>query len=206
MISFVYFDVGGVLVDDFSGNNKWSEMKKDLGVKAEDDKEFDDSYDEYEKEVCVGRNVDALLPLIKERFKLTIPDNYSLQERFIRGFEKNGLILPIVKEVKKNCRTGLLTNMYPGMLLKLHEREIMPKEKWDVIIDSAVEKCRKPDLAIFKLAEERSNAKKDNILFVDNSARNIETALGFGWKTFLYDSSNHKKSCSDLLNYYNEIK
>lgn len=33
MIKFVYFDIGGVVVKDFSGNNKWNEMKKFMGVK-----------------------------------------------------------------------------------------------------------------------------------------------------------------------------
>ena len=52
MISFVYFDVGGVVVNDCKGNDKFEKMKRELGIKAEDDKEFDEFYDEYEKEVC----------------------------------------------------------------------------------------------------------------------------------------------------------
>jgi hypothetical protein len=29
-ISFIYFDVGGVLIQDFSGNNKWNELLSEL--------------------------------------------------------------------------------------------------------------------------------------------------------------------------------
>ena len=32
MISFVYFDVGGVVMLDFSKTNKWYELKHDIGV------------------------------------------------------------------------------------------------------------------------------------------------------------------------------
>lgn len=32
MISFIYFDVGGVAMLDFSGTNKWELLKKEIGV------------------------------------------------------------------------------------------------------------------------------------------------------------------------------
>lgn len=31
MIKFIYFDVGGVVIDDFSGNDSWRELKVELG-------------------------------------------------------------------------------------------------------------------------------------------------------------------------------
>jgi HAD superfamily hydrolase (TIGR01509 family) len=206
MIQFVYFDVGGVVVKDFSGNDKWAQMKHDLGLRPEDEKEFDKLYNEYEKEVCIGRDVDSLIPLIKKRFDLDLPKNYSMQEYFLDRFEKNEFILPIIERIKRDCKIGLLTNMYPGMLSEIRKRGIMPETDWDIIIDSTIEKCRKPDLAIFKLAEERSNAKKENILFIDNKLKNIEVARIFGWQTFFYDSADHKKSCLDLMDYYNKVK
>jgi FMN phosphatase YigB (HAD superfamily) len=206
MISFVYFDVGGVVVDDFSGNDKWARMKDDIGLRTEDEKEFDSLYNEYEKEVCIGRDVDTLVPIFKERFKLNIPESYSMQEYFIDRFEKNEFILPVIREIKKDCRIGLLTNMYPDMLFKMKKRGIMPKIDWDVIIDSTVEKCRKPEPRIFELAEDRSGVQKENILFVDNKLKNVEAAISFGWKAFFYDSANHERSCRDLLDYYKHSK
>ena len=41
MISFVYFDVGGVAIKDFSGSDKWTELKKEVGVTPENDAEFE---------------------------------------------------------------------------------------------------------------------------------------------------------------------
>ena len=32
-LSFIYFDVGGVVIQDFSGTNKWSQLKRELGIK-----------------------------------------------------------------------------------------------------------------------------------------------------------------------------
>ena len=96
--------------------------------------------------------------------------------------------------------------MYPGMLSAIMKKGIMPPVSWDVIIDSSVEGCQKPSVDIFKLAEKKSNMREDSILFIDNTIENINAAKDFGWQTFLYNSADHKKSCSDLLNYYNRIK
>jgi len=206
MISFVYFDVGGVVVKDFSGTNKWAQMKHDIGIKSENEKEFDQFYDKYEKEVHVGRDVDTLIPLIIKKFHINFSPNYSMQADFINRFEKNESILPVIEKIKQNCRVGLLTNMYPGMLSAMIKKRLTPPIEWDVIIDSTIEDCQKPGLDIFKLAEQKSNSKKENILFVDNTVENIDVAKDFGWQTFLYNPVDHKKSCSDLLDYYNRMK
>ena len=60
MISFVYFDVGGVAIDDVNETDRWLEMKREIGIIAENDKEFDQFYDEYEKEVCLGKDIDTI--------------------------------------------------------------------------------------------------------------------------------------------------
>lgn len=203
MISFVYFDIGGVIIDDIDGNvKKWEEMKRDLGVKEERDKEFDRFFNEIEKEISSGKKVD-ILALIKERFHLNFPADYSLSRDFINRFEPNKSIWSVVDRTKQNCRIGLLTNMYPGMFSAITEKGIMPKINWDIIIDSSAEGCRKPDPKIFELAQKKADTEKENILFVDNKIENINAAKNLGWQTFFYNSRNHKKSCADLLNYYN---
>lgn len=203
MISFVYFDVGGVVINDCKGNDKWEKMKRELGVKTEDNKAFDEFYDAYEKEVSLGKDIDTIIPLIERKFHIIFPAGYSMLADFINRFEKNIYIQPVIDRIKQDCRMGLLTNMYPRMLSAMTEKGIMPEATWDVVIDSTVEGCRKPGLGIFELAEQKANAKGDEVLFIDNTIANINIAKDFGWQTFFYDSSNHKKSCSDLLDYYN---
>ena len=203
MISFVYFDVGGVVVKDLYGENKWTEMKRDIGIKAEDDKEFDQFWDKYEKEVCLGRDVDTLIPLLEKKFHLNFPDGFSLLANFVSRFEPNKLIWPVLERIKQDRKIGLLTNMYPRMLSAITGKGIMPPVTWDAIIDSSIEGCRKPNSDIFELAEQRANVKKDNILFADNKMQNINAAKDLSWQTFFYDTKDHKKSCRNLLNYYN---
>ncbi len=41
-VKFVYFDLGGVAILDFSGTDKWSQLKMELGIGAEKEKQFED--------------------------------------------------------------------------------------------------------------------------------------------------------------------
>jgi epoxide hydrolase-like predicted phosphatase len=199
MIKFVYLDVGGVVIKDFSGTNKWEVMKKAMGVKKEFDKEFDRLFDQYElKELCLTRDVDSLIPIFTKKFGMNFPNGFSMLGYFVDHFEQNRPIWSILKRMKKTCRLGLLTNMYVGMFDEINKRGLLPPIKWNVVIDSTKVGLQKPDPKIFVLAREKSGVNNEEILFVDNNQKNIETASKFGWQTFFYDSSKHEESCKRL--------
>jgi len=204
MISFVYFDVGGVAIKDFSGSNKWAQMKDDFGIKKEDSARFDEFYKRYQKRVHVGLEIDNVMQPVSKEFGVNFPDDFSWLKYYVDRFEKNNAFIKIVKKLKQECKIGLLTNMYPGMLPEIFKRGLLPKDIWDAIIDSTVENCQKPDREIYELAQQRAKVNNNEILFVDNSLENVKAAENFGWKCFFYNSSNHDKSCADLLTYYNQ--
>ncbi len=198
MIKFVYFDVGGVVIKDFSGTNKWVELQRGVGLKPGQDKEFVKFFDKYEPEVCLGRDIETLAPLMKEEFGLTLPKDYSFLKDFVYRFERNESILPVIEKAKSKYKIGLLTNMYTNMLNMIKERDLLPKVEWDVVIDSSIEKAIKPTEAIFKLAQERAGVNTDEILFVENGKKHVEAAMKYGWQTFLYDPVNLEDSNSKL--------
>ena len=100
---------------------------------------------------------------------------------------------------------GLLTNQYPGMLSMIIEKGLMPKVDWDVIIDSSLEKIRKPDPEIYLLAENKVKADPKSILFVDNKQSLLEPARKRGWQVFEYDPSNPEISTTRLQRFiYNQ--
>ncbi len=200
MVSFVYFDVGGVVVLDFSGTDKWDQLKKEIGISKSKDAKFESFWDRYEPKVNAGQDVETLLPLIKIKFGSKLPEDYSLLiDGFVKRFEANRSIWPVIEKIHKKCKIGLLTNMYPHMLEAIKNRKLLPKIKWDIIIDSSVEGITKPNSKIFKIAEKRSGFKENNILFVDNSQKNIEAAMVHGWQVFLYDSAHPKEESRRLL-------
>lgn len=200
-INFVYFDLGGVAILDFSGTNKWFELKKELGITTEKEKQFRDFWKKYETELCIGKkDAETLLVLMKEQLNVEVPDNYSLLiDGFVNRFVANKSIWPVIDKIHKDCKIGLLTNAYPEMLNAVKERGILPNVRWDVIVDSSVVGLRKPDFKIYRTAQKETGVTGKEILFVDNSSENIEAAKDLGgWQTFLYDSSKAKDSSRRL--------
>lgn len=202
-IKFIYFDVGGVVIKDFSKTNKWLELQQELGIPFERSQEFKDFFKQYEPEVCKGREVDTILPMIVSHFNIKIPKNYSfLIDGFVNRYEKNFSIWPIIKKLKNQFKVGLLTNMYPGLLRAIKDKGLLPDVNWNVIVDSTVEKTKKPEIKIYKVAEFKAQCKPHEILFVENGAKNIEAAKNLGWQTFLYDPANPDESNKKLLSLF----
>ncbi|OGM37601.1 hypothetical protein A3E41_05225 [Candidatus Woesebacteria bacterium RIFCSPHIGHO2_12_FULL_38_9] len=207
MIKFIYFDVGGVVIRDFSGTNKWSVLKNVIGVNKENNKEFDLLYDKYEKEeLCLTRNVDTLVPIFSKKFGINFPPEFSMLEYFINNFDNNRSLWPILRRIKKTYRIGLLTNMYIGMFDDIKNKGLLPPVEWEITIDSTKVGLQKPDPKIFDLAQKQSGVNNSEILFVDNNQKNIDAAEKFGWQTFYYDSSNHEVSCKKLSDLFAKSK
>lgn len=199
---FIYFDVGGVVIKDFSGTSKWEELKLELGIPSEKSQEFEDIYDLYQDEINTTREIDSLIPIYKEKFGITLPDNYSfLIDGFVKRFEKNLDIWPVIEFAKSKYKIGLLTNMYPNMLSEIKRAHLIPNIEFDQIIDSSIEKVQKPYKEIYELAEKRSDFKSNEILFIDNSQKHLDSAKQLGWQTFLYDPTDAKKSSEELMEF-----
>jgi len=205
MIKFVYFDVGGVVIKDFSKSNSWMELQNEIGITQDQEGKFIEFWNKF-TDIDTTRDIETLKPLIESEFGLKFPENYSfLVNGFIDRFQKNELIWPVIEKIHQNSKIGLLTNMYVGMFEEIEKHNLFPKIKWDVVIDSSKARQRKPDVEIFKLAEEKSSFKGQEILFVENSQSHVDAAKNFGWQTFFYDSSDYKKSSQNLLKFYKSL-
>lgn len=79
-----------------------------------------------------------------------------------------------------------------------YDRQLVPPVKWNMVIDSSKVDHLKPKEEIYQIAEEKSGAKKNEILLVENSSINVTTAQDFGWQTFFYDSTDMSGSAQTL--------
>lgn len=197
-IKFIYFDVGGVVIKDFSQTDNWENLKKTLGVSPSQTVEFDEYFSKCEEQMCKGVPCDSFLPQFAKKFSLNISPNFSLLNYFVTHFQANESIWPIIKKVKETFRIGLLTDMYQGMFNGIKEQNLLPPIKWDLIVDSSIEKMKKPYPEIFALATKRAEVEPTKILFIDNNQKNILGAKAAGWQTFFYDSKNYEKSSQEL--------
>jgi len=202
MVKFVYFDVGGVVVKDFSETDNWTKLQKAIGLNQDQQKLFNKFWDKY-PDIATNRDVESLKPLIEKEFNVSFPNNYSLLvDGFIKRFKRNESILPVIEIIHKNSDMGLLTNMYIGMFDEIGKYNLLPKTKWDIVIDSSKVNLRKPEIEIYQLAEKKTGFKGKEILFIENQKENIEAAKKLGWQTFFYDSVDYPKSSDELMKYY----
>lgn len=198
-ISFIYFDVGGVVLKDLSDTPKWQEILNSIGLGKFDPGKVEGIYKSHDDAICTGKmHIDDLLPIYKSEFGVKVPPKYSLQTAVIDNFEANPLIWPIIKQCETTCKIGLLTDMWTDMYPELEKRKLIPEFNWDVIIDSSIERLRKPYPEIYQLAEQKTNVSSGEILFIDNRQKNLNIPGTLGWQTYFYDSRNYEKSSQDL--------
>lgn len=205
MIKFVYFDVGGVVVKDFSASNKWKELQHCLGVRSNNEDKFQKVWMKYRDRICVDYDVDQMIPELNLEVGLSIPSDYSLLQGFIDKFEKNQSIWTAIKAIKKPVKIGLLTNMYLHMFEGIQKKGILPTIQWDVIIDSSIVGMQKPDRAIFELAEKEAQFEGKDILFIDNQEQHVLAAKQCGWQAYLYSSANYEQSSKQLGDFFDHI-
>lgn len=198
-IKHVYFDVGGVTLLDFSGTNKWVQMKRDLGITEHQDPMFDAVWKKYRKRICVDYDVDLIIKELESSLSTEFPKNYSMLTDFVNRFESNSSIWPIIEASQKIYKIGLLTNMYPRMLDTIKQRHLIPNIKWDTIVDSSIVGVQKPEEKIFKIAEKMAKTEPELIAFIDNSPEHVEAAKKRGWKTVLYDPQNQEESNTKIV-------
>lgn len=196
--NFIYFDVGGVVILDYSKTNKWEEMLNDLHIPDDKRTAFEELFDKYELQICVGMNIDEFVTAATTQLGIEFPPHYSMLDDFANRFEPNPQLAEILSDLKQKYKIGLLTNMYPGLLDAIKARNLLPEIQWDVVIDSSVVGLRKPQAEIYELAEETSQTNPANILFIENSKSHVEAANQRGWKTVLYDPSDVEGSNKEL--------
>ena len=199
-IKFIYFDVGGVALLDFSKTNKWNEMLFDLGVSDAVRTQFDELFDAHEKKICVGEDINIFVNEARTKLGINFPPNYDMTADFVNRFEKNIPMLELLAKLKNDFKLGLLTGQYPNMLNMIFEKGLLPNDIWSVVIDSSIEGFTKPDPEIYLLAEKKTKIEKEAILFVDNKAKLLEYPKSRGWKVYEYDPANAKSSTERLTN------
>ncbi len=198
----IFFDVGGVVVLDFSGTNKWEEMLQSMGVNDENEVRFLEVWNKHKPRRCIDFDVDSMIDEFRNYVGLELSEDFSFLDEFVNRFDPNLSIWPVLDYAAQNYKVVLITNMYPRMLDKIYQRgDLMPDISWDCVIDSSVVKLQKPDREIYEFAHKMMGIGKDGkVLFIDNSKEHLVEPEKLGWDTFLYDPTNPENSSEVLLN------
>jgi hypothetical protein len=76
MISFVYFDLGGVVIQDFSGTNKWEELRSAIGITSKNRAAFDAVWARHKDRLGIDYDVDSCIPEIENECGISFPKKF----------------------------------------------------------------------------------------------------------------------------------
>ena len=103
----------------------------------------------------------------------------------------NELLRYIDESLRPRIRVGLLTNIPRSLLSSIMGERL---HQFEPVLVSSDLKLVKPDPAIFEIAIQRSGCSPEDIIFIDDSQKNIEVAASLGITAILY------KGIDDLKN------
>ncbi len=191
-IKFIYFDVGGVLLD-FSGS--LTNLANVLNVSREDIRDFWEPLDD---ELNRGAlTADEFWRQLTTHFHYR-GRNIDFMDLWITSFRSIKETHTFVQKISRTRKIGLLTNAMAGSVAKTRALGHIPHAKFSTIIESGVLGITKPDPQIFAIAQLRSGVEAGEILLIDDMALNLRQAHKSGFHTYHFDTDNPTASVGEL--------
>lgn len=192
-IKFIYFDIGGVLLD-------WKEIFKELASEiSRTPAEVESAYQKHELKALRG------ITSPREYWKqisreLKIPENSITDFRWycISRFVPISQTHNFLRKIGKHYKIGLLTNINLGYYELCVKHGLVPDYDFTAVIKSCDIGLIKPEKAMFEHAREKAQVPHESILFIDDMKENIEGAKKIGWKAILFDTKHPEKSIKSI--------
>jgi putative hydrolase of the HAD superfamily len=204
MIKTIIFDLGKVLFDFQDGLD---ELAKRLNTTTE---ELFPIFLQNDPDICAGKiSPQELLERYEETFnKKTNIANFSV---FWTGF-----LIPNRESIKlltdlynQGYSVGILTNIYPDTLDILKEEKKLPDIEYTTIVQSCEIGMVKPNTNIFEHTQSQLQDDPNEILFIDDSLPNCDTAIKIGWNIYHFSSTEdpeiHIKKILDIIDANTEL-
>ncbi len=190
MIKVIIFDVDGVLIPE---KRRFSlTLEKDYGISLEKSLEF---FNGPFQECLVG-NLDlkeSIHPyLAKWGWSKGVEALLDIWFKLERDLDKE--LIKYVNELREEGVLCFLATNNEKHRFQYLLREVGLENTFDGAYSSASLGCKKPSNEFFqKIFDELKDVQKNEVLFVDDSAENIEGAKNFGINTEFYTSIENLK-------------
>jgi FMN phosphatase YigB (HAD superfamily) len=179
-IKFVYFDVNGVLVRYFQ--RAFTALAADTGVSAD---AIEAIFWHYNDSICRGEmSLEEFDSILAKRVGI---EQVSWANYYLNNVDPVQGTHEIVEWASEHYGVGLMTNMMPGLVKPMIERDLLPKITYEAIVDSSEVGVIKPEQAIYEQAAQMANSDPKTILLVDDSRTNLMAAERLGWHVLWFD-------------------
>lgn len=183
-ICAVFFDVGGVLLRTVNPEPR-REWERRLGLESGQLVRlvFDNPV---ALQSTVGQAVEAdVWREVGRTLNLAEPQLAELREDFFAGDRWDEDLLVFIRKLRSRIRTGVISNCWLGSQRAM-AKWVNP-ETFDAIVFSGVEKCRKPDEKIYRLALSRLGLAPEEAMFFDDFQENVDGANRIGMQAVLFE-------------------
>ena len=193
MNSFVYFDLGGVLIE-------WKQAFPAIAEHFKTTPEHvRDVWFQFEERLCTGQAKPAELhKRLCEEAKFQYDPKFNLSHFACDTFTRILPMVDFVHECAANHRIGLLTNVHLGALDYMVTSGKVDTSPFETVVDSSRVGFAKPGKRIFEVAEEVAGASAEQIFFIDDSPGHLAAAAAQGWTTFHFDGADYEESISAI--------
>jgi HAD superfamily hydrolase (TIGR01509 family) len=189
-VSFVYFDIHGCLV---RGSQRAFTMLAEATGALPD--VIESTYWHYNDAVCRGAmSVSEFDTVMARRLGAMV----DWQSFYLKAVEPITEVQEVLREASQHYSVGLLTNIMPGFLHALRSHDFLPDIEYAAIVDSSEVGEIKPARKIFEIAQERAGRPASEILIIDDTRGNLQTAEQLGWHVLQYDASAGEDSLAKI--------
>lgn len=191
-IKFIYFDVGGVLLDWREGHRR---VAKKYNVPYESiSKIFDANW----QAACRGTlSSDDYMGMFASLLGITgpLPD---VSDFWTDYFTKIPQGHQLVQELSETYQLGILSNAEKGAMKHASAKGLIPAISWASLVDSSEHGTIKPEPRIYEIAEQKSGVSPEEIFFIDDVPLHIEIAKARGWQGLVFDTNDATSSVKSI--------
>ncbi|MCH2408171.1 MAG: HAD-IA family hydrolase [Acidimicrobiales bacterium] len=204
MIEAVLFDFGGVILS--SPFEAFAAYEKEIGLPANTIRKINatdpdsNAWAQFERREVSTE--DFVLLFEEEALAL----GYELDaQRILEGL--HGSLRPSMVEALSKCSSKFKTAMLTNNITPMGEQDLDEDvqkvvEIFDLLIESSIEGCRKPEEKFYEVACERLNVKPENCVFLDDLGINLKPARAMGMTTIkVIDPEDAIKELYEILGF-----
>ena len=186
-VSFVYFDVNGCLVRFF--HRAFTKLAEDTGASPD---VIESTFWHYNDTVCRGEmSMEEFNQAFAQKLGL---DSLEWQNYYLEAVTPIKEMHELARWAVGQYRIGLLTNLMPGILEMLKQRQLIPDLPYTSIIDSSAVGAIKPEEKIYEIGEKKAGVPATELLLVDDSRANLMPAQHRGWHVLWFDDFSPDES------------
>lgn len=193
-IQYIYFDLGGVVLDFKRGFTQLSPVV-DRPQEA-----IEKAYFVHAEPAARG-TISALEFWTRIRHDLNLNHDsaeFDYQDYWTDSFAPISETHELIRELSANYRIGILSNTESGVYEHALRKGHIPDIPYANVIKSCEVGLVKPEKEIYQLAQDSTGLSGPAILFVDDRPENIEAAAAFGWHGIVFDSARPAYSVAKI--------